>query len=424
MLWLKMKPEILLLPVMTESSSTLPFIQKCLAEAPGLQVIAIASREQMNEAAEAMRIGVQDFLFRPFTAERLTKTLAAAILRWGNTTPKISHKGRERKVSPAFSPSAPLASPTHKTTQKPPATAMPDEGSIAGAHPLGKTLHEAVIAVANSQAPVFLTGEVGSGKSYIARAIHRISARPGALFHNIDCAALTPKTLPETLLSITGTATFFLDEICDLSTMAQAHLTRLIGDETLPRVRLISATSFEPEQAIGKGILRRDLYYRLCVTHITVPPLRDRGEDLIEIARQKLVEFSQETGGGLSDFSPEALRLLLAYDWPGNLRQLINVVRNIVVLHSRTAKSSQVETLMLPNEILLGGTSKAAHFAGDEHAMLANIFKGQSLAEIERQVIEVIITAHGNSVTRAAKVLNVAPSTLYRKLQSWKNNKD
>lgn len=414
-LWRRLRPGILLLPGVFEAKPTTPFLQACLADAPNLQAIVIVDRAQINEAADAMRVGALDCLFRPFTQERLTKTLAAARRRLDHSTsmtmPDKKSWPKTPRASSANTPARPENRPEFQRML-----------SVTGSHPASIELRRQIRAVAASSLPVLIRGEVGSGKLRCAKIIHSLWAGTSTSFHIIDCAALSNETLPEDVLSKlsgAGKVSLYFDEICDLSLEVQARLVRLIGDEQPTRIRLISATRLDPEAQIDRQLLRRDLYHRLCVAQITVPPLRDRGGDLVEIAREKMAGFALEEAGGFAGFSADTLSRLLAYSWPGNVLELTNVIRNIVVLHGEPGADGQIEQHMLPMEIGPGPALAGAFPSPPDTNMLARLVQGKSLAAIERLIIEAVLEAHAGSVTGAASALKVAPSTLYRKRLAW-----
>lgn len=408
----KRKPGIVMLPARIEGQPTLPLMQLCLERAPETQVIMLVERDQINEAAEAMRAGILDCLFLPFSTERLAKTLAAAMGRLGLEV----EQAELEQICKITLPSSPATA--QPARQSPP---DPDQDSdcVQGNATITMALKSTIEAMARTRLPVVLLGEAGSGKSHCAALIHAQSTNADAPFVKVDCAALTPETLPREMADPSTRATFFLDELTDLSARVQAHLLRLIGDDGLPQARLISATTHEPIKAINAGTLRRDLYYRLGVSEIHVPSLRDRGDDVLLIAQAKLRQFARQEESALRDFSPEAAALLVNYSWPGNIRQLVNVCRNLVLTYGIT-DATQVEADMLPPEIIAArdsGAAETASMLGDN--FLATFFRGQSLAHIERIIIEAIIRDQGGSVTRAARMLQVAPSTLYRKREQW-----
>ncbi len=227
--------------------------------------------------------------------------------------------------------------------------------------------------------------------------------------------------------------TLFLDEVCEMAPALQTKLLRFLQTSTVqpvgathPRrvdVRIICATNRDPMDAIRRSQFREDLFYRLYVVPIHLPPLRDRGQDIVEIARAALARFAAEEGKRFDGFSPETEQVLMAQDWPGNVRQLLNVVRNVVVLND----GGTVTPAMLPLSLALNLTAGADAPAEDEAtarrldgpALSGDPFRGLTLTEVERRAVEAALARNGGSVPRAARDLDVSASTLYRKLAAW-----
>ncbi|MFN3293504.1 MAG: sigma 54-interacting transcriptional regulator, partial [Gemmobacter sp.] len=223
--------------------------------------------------------------------------------------------------------------------------------------------------------------------------------------------------------------TLFLDEICEMDLGLQPKLLRFLQTSsvtpvgsTRPRkvdVRIVCATNRDPLDQVRAGRFREDLYYRLHVVPIHMPPLRERGDDVIEIAQAALRRFAAEEGRRFADLSPEVQALFRRLPWPGNVRQVLNVMRNVVVLHD-----GPVVTLdMLPQEALLppgpAPVAPPAPLPAAAPPDLGQMLAGRTLAEIERLAIEAAIARHGGSLPRAARELGVAASTLYRKREAW-----
>ena len=240
--------------------------------------------------------------------------------------------------------------------------------------------------------------------------------------------------------AIADGGTLFLDEICEMDLSLQTKLLRFLQTSTIqpvgaarPRpvdVRIVCATNRDPLAEVRAGRFREDLYYRLHVVPIHMPPLRGRPTDILDVARASLATFAAEEGKGFTSFDAETERLLRNHPWPGNVRQLLNVIRNVVVLHDGPFVTAD----MLPSEMLalvqeeeaaprrvepLRGPWQAAapKEASSESRVAALV--GLSLAEVEREFIEATIGHCGGSIPRAAKVLGLSPSTVYRKLESW-----
>jgi DNA-binding NtrC family response regulator len=292
-----------------------------------------------------------------------------------------------------------------------------------------------VAAVAPSTAPVFITGESGTGKEVCAEAIHAASPRAGNPFIAINCAAI-PRDLIESEIfghlkgAFTGAisdregaaaaadgGTLLLDEICEMDFALQSKLLRFLQTGTIQPVgspqtrqvdiRVICATNRTPQREIAAGRLREDLYFRLHVLPIHLQPLRDRTDDIVELADWFLRLYSQEEGRNFTGISDEARAVLAAHHWPGNIRELQNIIRQAVVLHDGETLQPDMLTIGHTEDSLPGrtGTDLAA--------------PGRQLWQIERDVIEATIARFSGSIPKAADALGISPSTIYRKREGW-----
>ena len=309
-----------------------------------------------------------------------------------------------------------------------------------------RRIHTTISSVARSMATVFITGESGTGKELCALAVHANSARASGPFIALNCGAIPQDLLESEVFghmkgSFTGAisdkpgaaaaadgGTLFLDEICEMAPALQTKLLRILQTSTVqpvgatrPRkvnVRIVCATNRDPQDAVRRGHFREDLYYRLYVVPIHMPPLRERGEDVIEIAEAALIRFAEEEGRRFHGLSPEVQAQLMRLPWPGNVRQLLNVIRNVVVLNP----GGLVTPEMLPPGLTLDETAEPqdAEEGVTADGLPIDGLVGLSLAEAERRLIEATLARHGGSISRAARVLEVSPSTLYRKLDGWK----
>ncbi len=412
-------PTLLVLPLELAGTGTLACLKACLEDQPETTAIVVANNDQINDAAEAMRCGAFDCLFTPFSRLRLAKTIEAAMHRANSVHPIASTAPR---------PAPPVALPDGKS----PSPAQSRHGLIGSDLAMAEVFH-AIDTLAGSQASVFIRGENGTGKEVLARAIHANSTRSGAEFIPVDCATLTPETLFRDLFGTgdgpTGAAadaqggTLFLDEVSNLDPRVQSQLLRFLqtgeirppeGNEVLRYdIRIISSTCRDPHEDIGFGLLREDLFYRLHVAPITLPPLRARGRDVIAIAQSNLRRLAQAEGRKFTEISPSATQTLMEYHWPGNVRQLLNVIWHVVLTHD----GPQLTNAMLPEEIRTGHVTQTRSAPGDVAVT------GRTLAQIERDVIESVIRDHDGSIPRAARVLDVSPSTIYRKREAWTKTK-
>lgn len=395
-------------------------------------VVVITAHGSVNIAVDAMRSGAVDFLLKPFSADRLRVTLENAIERF---------RLREAvdNLAEDFT--------------------SDDYVNFIGSSPVMQDVYRIIESAAPSKATTFITGESGTGKELCAEAIHKKSPRATERFITLNCAAI-PRDLMESEIfghvkgaftdassdrdgaaSLADGGTLFLDEICEMDLLLQTKLLRFIqtgriqkvgGDVEEPvDVRFVCATNRNPLQAVADGEFREDLYYRLHVIPIHLPPLRDRDKDIILIANRLLIEFAREEGKQFRGFDGDAAGVFARYSWPGNVRQMQNALRNIVVLndgekvtlamlppeftgagnlHTPLARPSTLLSASLPPE-LSHRQQEGAHLQG-EAAIIP-------LWRIERRAIEDAIERCGGNIPRAAAFLEVSPSTLYRKLQSW-----
>ncbi|MFT4151020.1 MAG: sigma-54 dependent transcriptional regulator [Paracoccaceae bacterium] len=314
-------------------------------------------------------------------------------------------------------------------------------------------IHARIASVARSTATVFITGESGTGKELAALAVHGASPRAAGPFIALNCGAIPHDLLESEVFghvkgSFTGAisdkpgaaaaadgGTLFLDEVCEMAPALQTKLLRFLQTSTIqpvgavrPKkvdVRIICATNRDPREAVRKGLFREDLFYRLYVVPLHMPPLRERGEDVIEIAEAALTRFAAEEGRDYHGLDDEVRTLFREMGWPGNVRQLLNVIRNVVVLND----GGKVTRSMLPDTLDGASSTSAGLILPDEPPAAApaesahgiEALAGRSMAEIERMVIEAALARHGGSVPRAARELDLSPSTLYRKIEGWRD---
>lgn len=401
-------------------------------------VVVITADGSISRAVEAMRRGAHDFLVKPVSKNRLLTTVENA-LQLQSLRREVTAYRRESAVG--------------------------EYHGFVGGSLVMQSVYRAIENVAQSKATVFISGESGTGKEVAANAIHRAGPRASGPFVPLNCGAI-PKDLIESELfghlkgAFTGAiadrpgaalsahgGTLFLDEICEMDVQLQTKLLRFlqtsliqpIGGNELREVdvRVICATNRDPVAEVRAGRFREDLYYRLNVLPIALPPLRDRGDDILLLALSFLRAFAAEEHREFEDFDQEAAAMLCAHRWPGNVRELQNAVRNIVVLNEGTHVSGQmVQAVPGFGEDLHGQVTALAAAPGEavsapplsSHSVQARasvsgrtgyVPLGGKLRDIERQVIEGTLDMVDGSVPQAAKILGVSPSTLYRKLEGW-----
>lgn len=399
---------VVLLDLMLPDRDGISVLQEMLAICPQAAVVVITADRSIDRAVAAMRAGAQDFLVKPVNEARL---MAAIQNARRNATLALPPGAQEMRA--------------------------PAPGFIGQSETM-QQVYARMRSSARSMAPVFITGESGSGKELCAQAIHALSPRGTAgAFVPLDCGAIPLDRLEIEVFGLSrglggadkpGAAeladggTLFLDEICELDLSLQCKLLRFLQSGTIRPlgaaearkvdVRVIAASTRDPLVALREGRLREDLYYRLHVVPIALPPLRARREDIPEIARAALRHFATLEGRGFTRLSAGAEAALRAQDWPGNVRQLMNVMRSAAVMHD----GPELTEAMLPAD--LAQTAAPLQRATND-AVRADL-AGLTLAEIERYAIEEALMRHDGSVPRAARELGVAASTLYRKLEAWK----
>lgn len=430
-------PRAILLDLQLPDMSGMDVLAYVKEEEIPCPVIIITAHGSINVAVDAMKAGAFDFIVKPFAAERLIVTLKNAVER--QKLEDMIDTYRHEVDREGF------------------------HGIIGKSLPM-QAVYRVIESAASSKASIFIKGESGTGKEVTAEAIHRQSNRRDKPFIALNCAAI-PKDLMESEIfghvkgaftsavsdrdgaaAQSNGGTLFLDEICEMDINLQAKLLRFIQTETIQKVggsslekvdvRFICATNRDPFEEVGKGNFREDLYYRLHVIPIELPPLRDRDEDILEIARTFLTEYAREEGKDFTDFTPDAEDVLLNFNWPGNVRELQNVLRQIVVLNN----ADMVDASMMPSPLdqMAGAgaparpqTAEMATETDDVTAVLPpaavaaasrparNRNEIRPLADIERETIETAIRQCDGNIRLAAKLLGISAPTIYRKKATW-----
>lgn len=375
---------------------------------PQTEVVVMTAYGSIESAVEAMKLGAYDYLSKPIDKERLPIVIEKALEHQRLSLENL--KLRE--------------SLTVKTRFE----------QMVGESPAMKQVYVLVEVVANSDVTVLLTGETGSGKELVARAIHQQSPRAQGPFITINCGAL-PDSLFESEMfgyekgAFTGATatkagrfdladdgTLFLDEIGELSLKNQVDFLRVLETQEFRRlggtkvvkvdVRVIAATNRNLKKAVEEGRFREDLYYRLNVIPIHIPPLRERKGDIPLLVECFLKEFIKTHHRERKEFSPDALRQMVNYSWPGNVRELKNVIERLVV----TLKEPIIHVNHLPPEIQASKES--------EKTMVITL--GKPLKDIEREVIGRTLTEITSHREQAAQVLGISPRALHYKIKSYK----
>lgn len=412
-------PQVLLLDLELPDMDGMELLRFVSEQGLPTSVVVITAHGSVDIAVEAMRHSAFDFLTKPFDGKRLCTT--------------VRNAAKHQQLSTLVD--------TYRANYD-----LSGFGGFIGSSLQMQAVYRILESAAPSKATVFITGESGTGKEVCAETLHKISPRKEKPLVVLNCAAI-PRDLIESEIfghvkgAFTGAqsdregaaaradgGTLFLDEICEMELDLQAKLLRFIQTGTFQRVggskletvdvRFVCATNRDPIAEVQAGRFREDLYYRLHVIPVALPPLRERGEDVLAIARRFLRQFASEENKRFIDFSAESAQMLLNYEWPGNVRQLQNVVRNIVVLHD----GEKVLPAMFPPP--LNTVSMAIPIIQTVLTPAAAI---NSAAEIrpmwvvEKETIENAIAACDGNIPQAAALLELSPSTIYRKRLAWQS---
>ena len=382
--------------------------------AEGALVIAISDGSSVSAAVAAMRAGAHDYVVKPISGPTIAARIDELALRHGKT----------RTLGIEARPSEGIA----------------DCGGFIGSSSAMQFVYEQIARIAPSAAPVFITGESGTGKEVCAEALHAKGPRAGKPIVAINCAAI-PRDLMESELfgvargAFTGAhedrkgaaeladgGTLFLDEIGEMDLSLQSKLLRFLQTGALSRVgeagirkvdvRVICATNRNPMTLISEKKFREDLFYRLHVLPIHLPPLRQRPSDIMVLARHFLARYAGEEHKAFAGFSGECAQALMAAEWPGNVRQLQNLVRRLVVMFD----GGEISAAMIgAADIESRGTAEITQLSAPRERRQRVLPMWQQ----EQRIIEDAIASFNGNVSLAAAALEISPSTIYRKRQSW-----
>jgi len=407
-------PAAVLLDLMMPEVDGVEVLKELKRRHPSLPVIILTAVNDVAQAVEVTKLGAYDYLTKPVDQERLLTTLSRA----------VSHHSLEEEVARLKTE---LGERYHLR-------------SIVGSSAAMRKVYDQIQKVLESDITVFISGESGTGKELVAKAIHYGSLRSDAPFVDVNCAAI-PEGLQESELfghekgAFTGAVsthpgkfeqaaggTIFLDEVGEMSASAQARLLRVLQERSLQRVggtkridldvRVISASNRDLEQLVTDGRFRQDLYYRLVVFPIQLPPLRDRREDIPALVEHFLAKYAADAGKRISRVEPAAMERLSAHRWPGNVRELENVI------HRSLLVASGPELLAVELPVTGGASGGAAARPGDSSVDpgAAGILK---LDELEKNAIRLALEKYGNNLSDAARQLGIGRSTLYRKIEQY-----
>lgn len=401
----KEKPAVAVINLILPGSDGLEILNKARKNWPNIQIIVLAAYSSVNTAVAAFRGGACDYIEKPFSPEKLGR-LIADLAEKQSISEEIFFL--QQKVEEKYS----------------------FDSIVARSSRMRKIIDMSKV-VARSNAPVLISGESGTGKELVARIIHAQGFRKDRPFAAVSCAHLPGTSMESELFGhesgafngaqirrkgkfeIANQGTLFLDEVGDLDQNVQVQLLRTLEEKTFSRVgsdepirteaRLISATNKDLKKAIESGRFREDLYYRLSVVNIELPPLRDRKEDIPFLAQYFLKKFNEDNQKEVADFSPEAIDFLLKYEWSGNIREMENAIERAVIL----AKNDRIElTDLFQQNVYLSHKAPI----------------GKTMREIEKNhILNVLNEAEGNC-SEAARLLGISRMTLYNKIKAYSLN--
>jgi two-component system response regulator AtoC len=394
----------------TDGIQLLRILRERGEEAP---VIVLTAFGTVETAVEAMKLGAADYIIRPFGMETVELAVARALA--------MGAMRRENRF-------------------------LRDEvakgwGEFIGLSPKMRHLYDLLQQVAPARSSVLISGETGTGKELVARAIHQASGRSG-LFVPINCAAIPADLLESELFghqkgAFTGArrdrmgkfelssgGTIFLDEITEMPQSLQAKLLRVLQEGSVERLgaqralkldlRIVAATNRDPQQAVMDGTMRQDLFFRLNVVRVDVPPLRERREDIQLLAGHFLHKYSGELGRPAPVLSPAATRSLLGYAWPGNVRELENIMERAAVL----CRGKTIEPQHLPQDITYAPAAPPAADA-DGAAGFDTLLLDPHIEALERKLIAAALRRSGDNKSAASRLLGVSERTLWYKIKKY-----
>jgi len=405
------RPAIVLTDLVMPRKTGLELLRALQDRLSELTIILLTAQGSVESAVDAMRDGAYDYLTKPVDPQRL-KILLDRVLERQDQRREVQVLRRQLRDRGTF-------------------------GRIVGASPSVRAVYRTIEQAAPTTASVLIFGESGTGKELVAQTIHELSPRASQPYVGVNCAAI-PETLLESEIfghekgSFTGATerrmgcfelahrgTLFLDEIAEMAPATQAKLLRVLQERAFRRlggrqeisvdVRVIAATNVDPHDAVRQGTLREDLYYRLNVFTITLPPLRDRREDIALLVQAFLTEFNERYNKKVRAASQEAMRMLEAHAWPGNIRELRNVIERATIV----SEGEFIEPKHLPSML----QPPRATF---DAAPTVSFKPGVTVDEAERQLILLTLEHTGNNKTKAAEILGISLKTLHNKLNRMK----
>jgi DNA-binding NtrC family response regulator len=402
--------QLILLDLMMPQLTGMEVLQTIKAESPDVECVIVSAIDDVSSAVQAMNLGASDYLVKPLNSDKLI-ALVNRTLEKVNVQHELAQFGRKKVFSNLKNPEA-------------------FKDMVAEDEAMALVFHQ-VEAVAGTDYSVVINGESGTGKEMLARVIHNLSHRSDAPFYAVNMASFSKTIFEDEFFGHTKGAytdagndkigffeaadsgTLFLDEITELDPSLQGKLLRVIEERELYRlgsteirnvdVRIIAATNKDINEEILKGVFRADLYYRINMYNINVPPLRERKKDILPIASHFLKIHARANNKDILSLSPDLEQRLMQYSFPGNVRELENIIAAAVLLEKT-------------NTLTLAATLNLLPYEGPERRKNVELL---TLEELEKRHIEKVLSITGGNRPKAAKILGVNVSTVYRKIEKY-----
>lgn len=403
-------PDVVLLDLMLPDGNGMDLFEDVKSRAV-TEVVLVTGHASLESSIEALRLGAADYLIKPVNGRQL-KAILSRVARPADLKSEIRALREELRGLGRF-------------------------GRLLGTAPTMHVVYDQIQRVAPTAATVLITGESGTGKELVAQTIHDLSRRRKQLFLPVNCAAISPQLIESEMFghergSFTGATrehkgyferasggTVLLDEITEMPVELQVKLLRVLESGVFMRVgstreidvdvRVIAATNRVPEEAVAEGKLREDLLYRLRVFPLHLPPLRERGDDVVILANHFLEEMNR-TESGNKTVAPAVLERLKSYNWPGNVRELRNVVQRAFIMADEV-----IDERCLPPELNQSRPGSGPFF---------QVRAGSKVADVERQLILATLEQCGGTKEKAAAMLGISLKTLYNRLREYDSRKD
>ena len=406
-------PSLVLLDIWLKSSQIdgMELLARWRETHPNLPIIMISGHGNIEMAVSAINLGAYDFIEKPFTADRLILFVNRAI-----ETARLRRENRELRLRTGSG------------------------GELVGSSKIINQLRYVINKVAPTNSRVLISGPAGSGKDVVGRLIHALSNRSNGPFISLNCATMQPENFEVSLFGREAyggdspreigtferahTGTLFLDEVVDMPLETQAKIVRALQEQTFQRVggatriavdvRVIATSSKDLTEAMKQNEFREDLFYRLSVVPINIPPLKDYREDIPALVKHFMQQMAASSGWNSQDFAEDAMATLQSYDWPGNVRELRNVVERILIM-AQGNSATTIRANMIPAEVNVR-TSRSKAFSDQLQIMGLPLREAREI--FEKEYLMAQVSRFGGNISRTATFVGMERSALHRKLKS------